>query len=81
MLRASAKATNAQVDLKAIIDDGAGDGNIPHGALLTAFAEAALGSDESRLKNARARVRGSMSALVHNQQDIPQTEFAFEARR
>ena len=60
MLRASAKATNTQVDLKAITDDAAGDGNIPHGALLTAFAEAALGNDENRLIEARERVRGAV---------------------
>ncbi len=57
MLRASTKAINTQVDLKAITDDAAGDGNIPHGAVLTAFAEAVLGDDESRLDDARPRVR------------------------
>ena len=57
MLRESAKATNTQVDLKAITDDAAGDGNIPHGGILTAFAEAVLGDDEARLVDARRRVR------------------------
>ncbi len=57
MLRESAKAANTQVDLKAITDDDAGDGNIPHGAILTAFAEAVLGDDETRLDDARRRVR------------------------
>jgi hypothetical protein len=57
MLRESAKAINTQVDLKAITDDDAGDGNIPHGGILTAFAEAVLGDDEGRLDDARRRVR------------------------
>ena len=60
MLRESAKATNTQVDLKAIVDDAAGDGNIPHGSLLTALAEAVLGDDEARLDDARQRVRGAL---------------------
>ncbi len=57
MLRESAKATNTQVDLKAITDDDAGDGNIPKGAILTAFDEDVLGDDETRLDDARRRVR------------------------
>ena len=61
MLRESAKAINTQVDLKAITDDTAGDGNIPHGGTLTAFAEAVLGDDEVRLDTARRRVRAAVN--------------------
>ena len=60
MLRASATATKKTVDLKAIVDDGAGDGGIPHGSLLTAFAEAVLGKDETRLIDGRQRVRDTL---------------------
>jgi hypothetical protein len=60
MLRESAKATDTEVDLKAITDDAAGDGNIPHGALLTAFAAAALGDDDDRLAEARSQVRAAV---------------------
>ncbi len=60
MLRASATATGTSVDLTAIVDDGAGDGGVPHGGLLTAFAEAALGDDESLLNDARQRVRDAL---------------------
>lgn len=39
MLRASAAATNTDVDLQSIVDDDV-DSNLPHGALLTSLAEA-----------------------------------------
>ena len=66
MLRASATATGTSVDLTAIVDDGAGDGGVPHGGLLTALAEAALGDDETLLNEARRRVRDALgdAALV-----------------
>ncbi len=60
MLRASATATGTSVDLTAIVGDGAGDGGVPHGGLLMAFAEAALGNDESLLNDARQRVRDAL---------------------
>lgn len=66
MLRASATATGTKVDLKAIVDDDAGDGGVPHGGLLTGFAGAVLGGDDARLIVARERVRDSLgdAALV-----------------
>ena len=66
MLRASATATGRAVDLNAIVDDGAGDGGVPHGRLLTAFAEAVLGDDETLLIDVRQRVRDTLgdAALV-----------------
>ena len=57
MLRESATATNTQIDLKAVTNDDAGDGGIPHGGMLKAFAEAVLEDDEARLNDARRRVR------------------------
>ena len=66
MLRASATATGTKVDLKAITSDGAGDGGVPHGSLLTGFAEAVLGDDEAGLIAVRERVRDTIgdAALV-----------------
>jgi hypothetical protein len=66
MLRESARATDSTIDLKAVTSDEAGDGGIPHGSVLTAFAEAALGGDEARLIGARRQVREELgdAALV-----------------
>ena len=66
MLRASAKVTNSTIDLKVITGDDAGGGGIPHGSVLTAFAEAVLGNDEARLTDARQLVRDDLgdAALV-----------------
>ena len=66
MLRASARATGDAVDLNAIVDEEAGDGGIPHGGLLKAFAEAALGDDETLLSDVRQRLRNLLgdAALV-----------------
>jgi hypothetical protein len=65
LLRESSKAKGEDYDL-ALLTGAAGDGNIPHGALLVAFAEAALGSDEARLSAVRSDIRASMgdAALV-----------------
>ena len=54
------------MDLKAIASDGAGDGGVRHGSLLTGFAEAVLGDDEARLIAVRERVRDTIGdpALV-----------------
>ena len=66
MLRASARATGEAVDPSAIVDDEGGDGGIPHGSLLKAFAEAVLGDDEEPLTEIRQRLRNAMgdAALV-----------------
>ena len=66
MLRASARATGDAVDLTAIVDDEAGDGGIPHGNLLKAFAEATLGDDGTLLSDVRQRLRNLLgdAALV-----------------
>ncbi len=66
MLRASARATGEAVDLNAIVDDEAGGGGVPHGGLLKAFAEAALGDDGNLLTETRQRVRNALGdgALV-----------------
>lgn len=60
MLRASAKATNTEIDFKAVMGDdvgaGAGAGGIPNGDLLVGFVEAVLGDDVARLNDARRRL-------------------------
>lgn len=65
MLRESSKAKGENYDLT-LLTGAAGDGNIPHGALLVGFAEAILGSDEARLSTIRSEVRARMgdAALV-----------------
>jgi hypothetical protein len=65
LLRESSKAKGESYDLK-LLTGAAGDGNIPHGALLVGFAEAVLGSDEARLATVRHDVRTRMgdAALV-----------------
>ena len=65
MLRESSKAKGENYDLT-LLTGAAGDGNIPHGALLVAFAEAVLGSDDAGLSTIRSEVRARMgdAALV-----------------
>ena len=64
MLRASIEETGADYDLDGVI--GKGDGGIPDGLLLIAFAEAVLGSDDDALFAARAALFEQMgpAALV-----------------
>ena len=65
MLRESSKAKGEAYDLS-LLTGAKGDGNIPHGALLVAFAEAVLGSDDRRLADIREAIRVEMgdAALV-----------------
>jgi hypothetical protein len=54
LLRASGNHAGTDYDLSAI--HGEGDGGILHGALLTEFAEAVLGTDDTALNNIRSRL-------------------------
>jgi hypothetical protein len=65
LLRASSKAKGESFDLSLIVGKP-GDGNIAHGALLVAFAEAVLGIDDERLADTQSRIRAAMgdAALV-----------------
>ena len=65
MLRESSKATGENYDLT-VLTNGSGDGNIRHGALLVAFADAVLGGDDTRLSAIRTEIRTKMgdAALV-----------------
>lgn len=65
MLRESSKATGENYDLSLLMG-GSGDGNIPDGAMLVAFADAVLGSDDARLAAIRSEIRAKMgdAALV-----------------
>jgi hypothetical protein len=65
LLRASSKAKGESFDLSLIVGKP-GDGNIAHGALLVAFAEAVLGVDDERLADTQSRIRAAMgdAALV-----------------
>jgi hypothetical protein len=65
LLRESSKAKNESYDL-GLLTGTRGDGNIAHGALLVAFAEAALGTDDQRLEQVQAEIRTKLgdAALV-----------------
>lgn len=63
MLRASSKAKNEDYDLKLLTGAG-GDGNIPDGALLVAFAEAVIGRDDTRLATVRADISAKLGAAA-----------------
>jgi hypothetical protein len=65
LLRESSKATGENYDLSLLMG-GSGDGNIAHGALLVAFADAVLGSDDARLAAIRSEICAKMgdAALV-----------------
>ena len=54
MLGASSEATGGNIDLAPVEGSDRGDGNIEHGALLSAFVEAAVGADPDALNGARA---------------------------
>jgi len=60
MLRASAKATNTEIDLKALTGDGLGDSGVANGGLLTDFTEAVLGNAEPQLVVARQRLKNEL---------------------
>jgi hypothetical protein len=65
LLRESSKAKGEAYDL-GLLTGAKGDGNIPYGALLVAYAEAVLGSDDQLLAEVRASIRAQMgdAALV-----------------
>jgi len=56
LLRESSKTTGENYDLT-VLTGRTGDGNIRHGALLVAFADAVLGSDDARLAGIRSEIR------------------------
>jgi hypothetical protein len=65
LLRESSKAKGEDYDLS-LLTGTKGDGNIPHGALLVAFADTVLGDDDERLKEIQADIRDQIgdAALV-----------------
>jgi hypothetical protein len=59
LLRESSKATGENYDLT-VLTSGIGDGNIRHGGLLVAFADAALGYDDAHLSAVRTEIGTKM---------------------
>ena len=57
MLRESAKATNTEIDIKALTSDDVSDSGVANGGLLVGFTEAVLGNVETQLDVARQRLR------------------------
>lgn len=65
MLRESSRAKGENYDLT-LLTGTAGDGNIPHGALLVDYTDAVVRYDEKQAAKLRARIRDEMTdaALV-----------------
>jgi hypothetical protein len=59
LLRESSQAKGESCDLT-LLTGGRGDGNIPHGDLLVAFADAVLGEDAGRLAEIQSAIRTTM---------------------
>ena len=64
LLRASGEHKGEAIDLDAVIGKAGGDGGVPGGARLAAFAEAVVGDDERALADARDAVRDSLGAAA-----------------
>lgn len=66
LLRASGEHKGQTIDLDAVIGKAEGDGGIPSGAVLVAFAEAVVGDDGNALADARNAVLDALGgdALV-----------------
>jgi hypothetical protein len=60
LLRASGVPQNRTYDLNTVTGAAPGDGGVPHGRLLVAFAEAVLGEDEEMLARARAALHATI---------------------
>jgi hypothetical protein len=63
LLRESSAAKGEGYDLSLLVG-GSGDGNIPHGASLVAFADAVLGTDEARLLAIRSDIHAKLGAAA-----------------
>jgi len=60
LLRASGQTHNRTYQLATVTGTGEGDGGVPHGRLLVAFAETVLGEDDDAL----ARARDALAAVL-----------------
>jgi hypothetical protein len=60
LLRASSDHSGADVDLNAVIGTVDGDGGIANGAVLTRFAEEAVGQNKAALSAARSEVLAAL---------------------
>jgi hypothetical protein len=63
LLRESSAATGEKYDLRVLTGAG-GDGNIPHGALLVAFADAVLDGDDGHLAAIRSQIAERLGAVA-----------------
>jgi hypothetical protein len=63
LLRASGRTHDRAYDLGAVTGAVDGDGGVPHGRLLVAFAEAALGDDDIALMRARGVLQAALGPV------------------
>jgi hypothetical protein len=63
LLRESSAATGERYDLSILVG-ATGDGNIPHGALLVAFADAVLDGDDRHLATIRSQIADRLGAVA-----------------
>jgi hypothetical protein len=64
LLRASGRTHNKTYQLATVTSAIEGDGGVPSGDLLIAFAEAVLGADDSALPRARGALAGALGSLA-----------------
>jgi len=64
LLRASGEHKGRAIDLGAVIGKADGDGGIPGGSRLAAFAEAVVGDDDEALSDARSAVLDALGSAA-----------------
>ena len=64
LLRASGEHKGQAIDLDTVIGEADGDGGIPGGSLLVAFAEAVTGDEDEALAEARSAVLDALGAAA-----------------
>lgn len=64
LLRASSQHDGTDIDLGAVSGEMDGDGGVAHGALLAAYAEAVVNSDDSVLKTLQGDIVEALGAAA-----------------
>jgi hypothetical protein len=56
----SGQTSGVELDLSSVNGESSDDGGVAHGALLSAFVEAAMGDDEERRDSVRVQLRSAL---------------------